>query len=236
MSVRMGIENINAVMDLGAGVDLESIHERFGEGKKHTVKTGSILYRIRKPKASVEIFASGKVMLTGLITLGDMEAAKSIVLADLAKVGIVPKSDPVLTISNLVASGDLGMAIDLPSTLLLLGADKAEYEPEQFPGLIYRLDEPKVTVLLFNSGKIICTGTSDAGLIAEAADIVSERLKSSQERSHLSIIGFWRWLGSGTSMPSPRNRRSCSGSMLVTLYLSFAQCPLTEDAIDMASR
>jgi transcription initiation factor TFIID TATA-box-binding protein len=55
-----------------------------------------------------------------------------------------------------VASAILGGLIDLEKAAFTLG--KTMYEPEQFPGLIYRMDEPKVVILLFASGKLVCTG------------------------------------------------------------------------------
>ena len=61
-----------------------------------------------------------------------------------------------IRIENVVASTSLGDELDLQS--IALGLDGAEYEPEQFPGLIYRLKEPKTAILLFRSGKVVCTG------------------------------------------------------------------------------
>ena len=176
MSVRMGVENINAVMDLEMPLDIELISAAFGDSKKHILKSGNLSYRIKKPKASIEIFPSGKITLSGLINIGDIGSAKAIIMEDLASAGIVPTAPVTPKIYNIVASGDLGMCLDLPKVFLQLETDKTEYEPEQFPGIIYKLDRPKVTVLIFNTGKIICTGASDPKDILEASDIVNRKI------------------------------------------------------------
>jgi transcription initiation factor TFIID TATA-box-binding protein len=78
------------------------------------------------------------------------------VVKELKKGGIMIISKPELKIQNIVASASLGGMIDLEKAAYSLG--KAMYEPEQFPGLIYRMEEPKVVILLFASGKLVCTG------------------------------------------------------------------------------
>ncbi len=186
MGVRMGVENLNAMMDLGIRVDIEAFHVSLDEERKHVFKQNSIQYHIVKPKASVEVFLSGKVIFTGLMTLGDMGASKDIVLEDLAKAGINPPGSPAIKVTNIVASGDLGMNLDLNELLLKLGCGKTEYEPEQFPGLICKLDDPQVTVLLFNSGKMICTGTSDAD--EEIEEFVRGRIERKGCKSYIPCL------------------------------------------------
>lgn len=198
----MGVENLNAMMDLGIRVNIEAFHVSLDEERKHVFKQNSIQYHIVKPKASVEVFSSGKVIFTGLMTLGDMGASKDIVLEDLAKAGINPPGSPAIKVTNIVASGDLGMNLDLNELLLKLGCGKTEYEPEQFPGLICKLDDPQVTVLLFNSGKMICTGTSDANEAMRAADILWDRLN--EIKNHRASPQPLIWLTSNSDDVSNR--------------------------------
>jgi transcription initiation factor TFIID TATA-box-binding protein len=81
-----------------------------------------------------------------------------------------------IKIENVVASTSLGTELDLQSIALAL--DNAEYEPEQFPGLVYRLDVPKVVVLLFGSGKLVCTGARRPEDAEQAVDRITEELKA----------------------------------------------------------
>ena len=65
-------------------------------------------------------------------------------------------SNPIITIHNIVASGDLHTPIDLNMVAVVM--DNAMYEPEVFPGLIYRMQDPKTVFLIFSTGRIVCTG------------------------------------------------------------------------------
>ena len=79
-------------------------------------------------------------------------------------------------IENIVASTSLGGELDLQAIALALGG--AEYEPEQFPGLVYRIDVPKVVVLLFGSGKLVCTGARKPSDVEEAVEKITQELKA----------------------------------------------------------
>ena len=59
-----------------------------------------------------------------------------------------------------------------------LGLENVEYEPEQFPGLVYRLKDPMVAMLLFGSGKIVCAGAKNLEDISTAIDKISLELSS----------------------------------------------------------
>jgi transcription initiation factor TFIID TATA-box-binding protein len=90
------------------------------------------------------------------------------VVKELKKGGIIIISKPEMKIQNIVASASLGGMIDLEKAAYTLG--RTMYEPEQFPGLIYRMEEPKVVILLFASGKLVCTGAKQEPDVYVAVD------------------------------------------------------------------
>jgi transcription initiation factor TFIID TATA-box-binding protein len=96
------------------------------------------------------------MVCTGAKSEEEARRAVMKVVKELKKGGIIIISKPELKIQNIVASASLGGVIDLEKAAYTLA--KTMYEPEQFPGLIYRMDEPKVVILLFASGKLVCTG------------------------------------------------------------------------------
>ena len=96
------------------------------------------------------------MVCTGAKSEKEARGAVMKVIRELKKNGIVIISKPELKIQNIVASANLGGMIDLEKAAFTLG--KTMYEPEQFPGLIYRMAVPKVVILLFASGKLVCTG------------------------------------------------------------------------------
>jgi transcription initiation factor TFIID TATA-box-binding protein len=96
------------------------------------------------------------MVCTGAKSEKESRRAVMKVVKELKKGGIIIISKPELKIQNIVASASLGGMMDLEKAAYTLS--KTMYEPEQFPGLIYGMDEPKVVILLFASGKLVCTG------------------------------------------------------------------------------
>ena len=100
------------------------------------------------------------------------------VIKELKKSGIIIISKPELKIQNIVASASLGGMIDLEKAAYSL--EKTMYEPEQFPGLIYRMPVPKVVILLFASGKLVCTGAKREGDVYEAVGKLHQELEDKE--------------------------------------------------------
>ncbi|MGZ7194306.1 MAG: TATA-box-binding protein, partial [Halobacteriota archaeon] len=96
----------------------------------------------------------------------------------LRNIGIDVKGTPEIKVQNIVASADLHSVLNLNAIAIGLGLENIEYEPEQFPGLVYRLSEPKVVVLLFGSGKLVVTGGRVPEDAANAVDRIVKELKS----------------------------------------------------------
>ena len=97
------------------------------------------------------------------------------VVDELKRNGIVILGKPEIQIQNIVASAGLGGSIDLEKSTYSL--KRTMYEPEQFPGLIYRMDDPKVVILLFASGKLVCTGAKKEAEVHRAVGILQETLE-----------------------------------------------------------
>jgi transcription initiation factor TFIID TATA-box-binding protein len=97
------------------------------------------------------------------------------IIESLKKINIHVKIKPKINIQNIVASGNIGM--DLNLNVLAMKLDNTEYEPEQFPGLVYKLMEAKATFLLFSNGKVVCTGTKSEEEVHTALEKLVETLK-----------------------------------------------------------
>jgi transcription initiation factor TFIID TATA-box-binding protein len=92
--------------------------------------------------------------------------------------GVHIKIEPKIEVQNIVASSDLECGINLNAVAISLGLEKVEYEPEQFPGLVYRIDSPKVVILLFGSGKLVCTGARTPEDVEVAVNKITEELRA----------------------------------------------------------
>jgi transcription initiation factor TFIID TATA-box-binding protein len=137
-----------------------------------------LIYRLKEPKTATLLFRSGKVVCTGAKSLDQVKLAIDKVTTQIRKAGISLDSEPKIEVQNIVASSDLGQKINLNVIAITLGLERVEYEPEQFPGLVYRLDEPKVVLLLFGSGKLVCTGARRPQDVEAAVDKITEELKA----------------------------------------------------------
>jgi transcription initiation factor TFIID TATA-box-binding protein len=152
----VNIENVVASATLNQKVDLNAVVKGYPGVEYRPEQFPGLVFRLKRPKTATLIFNSGKMVCTGAKSEKEARRAVMKVVKELKKGGIITISKPELKIQNIVASVSLGGMIDLEKATSTLG--KTMYEPEQFPGLIYRMDEPKVVILLFASGKLVCTG------------------------------------------------------------------------------
>jgi len=150
------IENVVAAVTLNQKVDLNAVAKSFPGAEYRPEQFPGLVFRLKKPKTATLIFNSGKMVCTGAKSEKEAHRAVMKVVKELKKGGIIIIGKPELKIVNMVASVTLGGIIDLEKAVRPL--EKTMYEPEQFPGVIYRMDEPRVVMLLFASGKLVCTG------------------------------------------------------------------------------
>ena len=152
----VNIVNVVASVTLNQTLDLNSIVKAFPAVEYRPEQFPGIVFKLKKPKTANLIFGSGKMVCVG--SKSEKQAKKAVmkVIQQLKDNGIIITGKPTIQVVNIVASASLGGMIDLEQATSTL--EKTMYEPEQFPGLIYRMAEPKVVILLFASGKLVCTG------------------------------------------------------------------------------
>jgi len=134
-----------------------------------------ITYKSEHPRASFLIFASGKMNCVGASSMSDAKQAIEKLTRKLRKAHIKVKTDPKVKVQNIVASVDFGRKFDLEH--IARSFENTEYEPEVFPGLVFRLGDPKVVLLLFVSGKGVCAGAKSLRDVKRAALKTSEILR-----------------------------------------------------------
>ncbi len=171
----INIENVVATGALHQNIDLNSIVRVFPGVEYRPEQFPGLVYRMKKPKATTLIFASGKMVCTGSKSERQARRAVMKVVDELNRGGIVILGKPEIQIQNIVASAGLGGYIDLEKVTYSL--KRTMYEPEQFPGLIYRMDDPKVVILIFTSGKLVCTGGKKETEVHRAVSKLQETLE-----------------------------------------------------------
>ena len=172
----INIENVVASATLNQKVDLNAVVKGYPGVEYRPEQFPGLVFRLKRPKTATLIFSSGKMVCTGAKSEKEARRAVMKVIKELKRGGIIIISKPELKIQNIVASANLGGLIDLEKPAFNLG--KTMYEPEQFPGLIYRMDEPKVVILLFASGKLVCTGAKKEQNVYDAVLKLHELLEA----------------------------------------------------------
>jgi len=161
------IENVVAtvVVEITEKIDLNQIARKHADVEYNPERFPGLVMRILKPKATILIFSTGKMVVTGMRKASEADKVVEKVLKNIRKAGI-KVSNPEITIQNIVASGDLHTNIDLNMAAIVM--EYAMYEPEVFPGLIYRMQDPKTVFLIFSTGRIVCTGAKRKEIVKEA--------------------------------------------------------------------
>jgi transcription initiation factor TFIID TATA-box-binding protein len=174
----VNIENVVASATLKQRVDLNAVVKNYPGVEYRPEQFPGLVFRLKRPKTATLIFNSGKMVCTGAKSEQEARRAVMRVIKELKKSGIIIASKPELKIQNIVASANLYGIIDLEKAVSVLG--RTMYEPEQFPGLIYRMDEPKVVILLFASSKLVCTGAKREQDVYEAVNKLHEHLEKEE--------------------------------------------------------
>ncbi|MDI6884092.1 MAG: TATA-box-binding protein [Hadesarchaea archaeon] len=174
--VKTQIQNIVlSVTYEGVEFDLERLARSLDGARYDPEVFPGIAYKSEDPPASFLIFASGKMNCVGARSMNDAKLAIKKLTKKLQKARVRIKTEPQVKVQNIVASFDFGREFDLER--IARNFENTEYEPEVFPGLVFRLDEPKVVVLLFVSGKGVCAGAKSMADIKTAAIKITKILK-----------------------------------------------------------
>jgi transcription initiation factor TFIID TATA-box-binding protein len=171
----INIQNVVAAATLNQKVDLNAVVKSFPGVEYRPEQFPGLVFRLKRPKTATLIFNSGKMVCTGARSEKESRRAVMTVVKELKKGGIIIIRKPEFMVVNIVASARLGGNVDLEKAVTALG--KTMYEPEQFPGLIYRMDEPKVVMLIFASGNLVCTGAKKEQDVYDAVNKLHERLE-----------------------------------------------------------
>ncbi len=169
------IVNVVASASLDQKFNLLDIMKNFRNVEYRPKQFPGLVFRIKRPKTAILIFSTGKMVCTGAKSEKLAKRAVNKVVRELKNGGIVILGKPKIVIVNMVASGNLHGKIDLEVAADIL--DNVMYEPEQFPGLIYRMRDPKTVLLLFASGKLVCTGAKSEEMVYQSVAKIFEVLK-----------------------------------------------------------
>jgi len=158
IKIDIKIENVVANARIADSLDLEYIESKLENAMFTKKKFPGLVYRTKDPRSAFLIFRSGKVVCTGSKTEEGVRRVIDKLAAELRSIGIKVKEHPDFVVQNIVASANLGKELNLGAIVVGLELEGMEYEPEVFPGLVFRITDPKSAILIFSSGRLVITG------------------------------------------------------------------------------
>uniref|UniRef100_A0A668U2Q0 TATA-box binding protein n=1 Tax=Oreochromis aureus TaxID=47969 RepID=A0A668U2Q0_OREAU len=164
-----------STVNLGCKLDLKTIALRARNAEYNPKRFAAVIMRIREPRTTALIFSSGKMVCTGAKSEEQSRLAARKYARVVQKLGF-PAKFLDFKIQNMVGSCDVKFPIRLEG-LVLTHQQFSSYEPELFPGLIYRMIKPRIVLLIFVSGKVVLTGAKVRGEIYEAFENIYPILK-----------------------------------------------------------
>ncbi len=174
------VQNIVATTSLGKDVSLTKLARTQPNTEYNPDTFPGLVLRVKKPKSAVLVFSSGNLVCTGTKSVAQVRDVVQQVIKQLRKIGVNVQIKPKITVQNIVASGAINL--DLNLNTLALELENTEYEPEQFPGLVYKLDSPTATFLLFSNGKLVCTGTKNKAQLDDSMVQLNKNVRAALKR------------------------------------------------------
>jgi len=176
MAVKIKVENVVASTQIDKIISLDKLLTIMEASEYEPEQFPGLVYRLDNPKVATLIFRSGKIICVGARSTNAAKEALQIVVGKIKKIGLrVDETKLKVKIENIVVAIDLGAELNLDQLAFQL--EDSEYEPEQFPGLVYRIPDPKVAFLLFSSGRVVCAGAKSLAAVKDAVEKLEKKLR-----------------------------------------------------------
>ncbi|MBT7706143.1 TATA-box-binding protein [archaeon] len=176
----LAVQNIVATTSLEKEVSLSKLARTQPNTEYNPETFPGLVLRVKEPKSAVLVFSSGNLVCTGTKSISQVKDVVNQVIKQLKKVNVNVTIKPKITVQNIVASGAINLALNLNT--LSLELENTEYEPEQFPGLVYKLEKPTATFLLFSNGKLVCTGTKNKAELDDSMIQLNKNVRAALRR------------------------------------------------------
>ena len=172
-------ENVVVSANIHRDLPLEKLASKLERAEYNPEQFPGLIYKSDVPKFSALLFSSGKIICTGTKSLKDAKAAIAVIIKRLGAISIKVTGEADIAVQNMVAAVSVGGKLNLNE--IVFKFENTEYEPEQFPGLVYHLPDSHITFLLFGTGKIVVTGAKSEKEIIESVYVLRDQLKKAGE-------------------------------------------------------
>ncbi|MBI2041287.1 MAG: TATA-box-binding protein [DPANN group archaeon] len=172
-------QNVVVSANIHRDLPLEKLATKLERVEYNPEQFPGLIFKNDVPKFSALLFSSGRIICTGTKSIKEAKNAIAVIVKKLGAIGVKVTGEPEIEVQNMVASGSVGGKLNLNE--IVFKFENTEYEPEQFPGLVYHLPESHITFLLFGTGKIVVTGAKSEKEIIESVYILRDQLKKEGE-------------------------------------------------------
>lgn len=170
--------------DLGLEVDIAQLAEDIeGAATEYDPSNYHGLYvRFADDGPLITVYRTGKYIITGCSTRAKLKTTCEEFLQALSDLGMIEDTEnPSFVLQNVVCTADLGEDVNLSTLAIALGLEETEYEPEQFPGLVYRPKSHSSVLLMFANGKVVITGSPDIESATDAFNHLCSRINTERD-------------------------------------------------------
>ncbi len=175
------IENVVAVANLGVDIPLERISSAGGGSEYGPEQTSGVVYRTGEHGVAALVFSSGKIVCTGTKSVEKARETVGKVVDKIREIGVDVPAGPKIEIESIVASSKVDARLDLHEAASML--EDAEYNPDRLPVLVYRMTDPAVYMMIFDTGKIICSGARSVDEARRAMHKIGGVLKRAEAKA-----------------------------------------------------
>jgi transcription initiation factor TFIID TATA-box-binding protein len=179
-NINIRIVNVVSTVSLECQLSLRKLALKLQNSEYNPKRINALIIRIKKPKTAALVFSNGKMVVVGADNEDDSKQAAKIYAKNIKSLGYNDIKFKNFKIENVVASCDANFQIQLTKLSLklkLINNKNCSYEPDIFPGLIYHMQDPKICLLIFKSGKLVFVGAKQRNDIYSAFEKIFPLLK-----------------------------------------------------------
>jgi transcription initiation factor TFIID TATA-box-binding protein len=175
---KITVENIIAYSKIADELDIHKIAEKIPGFMYDPSEFLGLTLKLDVPNVAILLLPNGKLICTGAKKIEDIEYSIKYVVNKIKNIGVKIKSKTDIEIQNIVASFNFEKQLNLDLISKTLMLENTSFEPEEFPGLIYKMDDLGAILLIFSSGKVVCTGVKNLEDASKAIDTMKEKISS----------------------------------------------------------
>jgi transcription initiation factor TFIID TATA-box-binding protein len=172
------VENIIAYAEIADELDIQKIAEKIPGFMYDPNEFSGLTFKLNEPNVAILLLPNGKIICTGAKKIEDINYSIKEVTDKIKNIDIKLKNKPNIEIQNIIVSTDLEKELDLNTLSKSLLLENISYEPDQFPGLVYQMKDFGAILLIFSTGKIVCTGIKNLENASKAIEIIKEKILS----------------------------------------------------------